>query len=415
MGGVLLFKQPPAPPLTGFVGWGGISTNGHASAPNGHIELVVTNINDGGPGSFRAALQTVAGTGVGKYITFKKGATTGPIVLTSGDLQINKSYTTVDGLSAPFPGVTLQLYTNPGNNAIIQGFHIDGPVTDIIVRGIRSIGYGSQVHQGDQIPGLPGQFFSYDHQASGSGSSDCLGLDGGDGPIRRVIIDHCTLLDSSDGAIDFFGEVSDVTISNCLLSGCDLCMNSICGGSSTLHYKDRVTFYRNIWAKNSDRVVRYCAPCTQMDFVNNIIYGIDWWVNGSYNPSSSPPFKGIMSLQSTSQYPGPTQWFQTINIENNWLMNPIIARLGTRGRADSWIGEFHVSAPDSQIWIANNRYDLTETTTSTIGARISMGAAEVTHADANNLKAELLPACGTQFRTAAEAALFQEITDYVSP
>jgi beta-glucanase (GH16 family) len=60
-------------------------------------ELVVTNLNDGGPGSLREALSLIADGGT---ITFDPGLAGGTMTLTSGQLTIGKSVT-IDAADAP--------------------------------------------------------------------------------------------------------------------------------------------------------------------------------------------------------------------------------------------------------------------------------------------------------------------------
>ena len=100
-------------PATGTQGFG-------ASTPGGSAGAIVrvTNLNNSGPGSLREAV-----AGGNRTVVFDVAGT---ITLTS-EITIRDSFTTVDGLSAPGPGVTLR-------NA---GLIVRGPGHDIVIRGLR--------------------------------------------------------------------------------------------------------------------------------------------------------------------------------------------------------------------------------------------------------------------------------------
>ena len=100
-------------PATGAQGFG-------ASTPGGSAGAIVhvTNLNNSGPGSLREAVD-----GGNRTVVFDVAGT---ITLTS-EVTIRDSFTTVDGLSAPAPGVTLR-------NA---GLIVRGPGHDIVIRGLR--------------------------------------------------------------------------------------------------------------------------------------------------------------------------------------------------------------------------------------------------------------------------------------
>src|SRR5262245_49587074 len=95
----------------------GSTTNGGTGQP----VYRVTNLSDGGTGSLRDALSQGS-----RYIIFDVA---GDIALTS-DLWVKGPYVTIDGTTAPAPGITLK------NRALL--IHGTKGAHDIIVRGIRS-------------------------------------------------------------------------------------------------------------------------------------------------------------------------------------------------------------------------------------------------------------------------------------
>jgi len=98
-----------APAFPGAEGHGRYVTGGRG----GKI-IHVTNLNDSGPGSLRAA----GSGGTGKTIVFDVG---GVIALRS-NLKIGAN-TTIAGQTAPYPGITLRYYTvSPDANNVIVRF-----------------------------------------------------------------------------------------------------------------------------------------------------------------------------------------------------------------------------------------------------------------------------------------------------
>ncbi|MBI3562016.1 MAG: right-handed parallel beta-helix repeat-containing protein [Gammaproteobacteria bacterium] len=112
---------PPSAAVGVFEGYGNQAIGG-----SGQVEVLVTNLNDSGPGSLRAA--AAAGNRVIKF------AVAGTINLQT-ILYLSGPNVTLDGFSAPSPGITLsgnslQIGGNPngpdakGSNIIVQGIRI---------------------------------------------------------------------------------------------------------------------------------------------------------------------------------------------------------------------------------------------------------------------------------------------------
>jgi pectate lyase len=130
---------------------------------SGGTIVQVTNLNDSGPGSLRNAVSQSNRT-----IVFKVGGT---IELQSRLELRGKSLITIDGSTAPAPGITLK-----GHALYIRNSH------DIIVTHIRvrdSVSDGITLWDG-----------SY-----------------------NVVIDHCSVTNSADGNIDITEDTRDVTVS----------------------------------------------------------------------------------------------------------------------------------------------------------------------------------------------------------
>jgi hypothetical protein len=224
--------SPPRAAAAAYPGFG-FKTTGGAGRP----VFTVTTLADSGPGSLRDALAKAGRDG--GTITFAVG---GGIKLASG-LDV-PGQTTIDGSSAPPPGITLW-----GERAGAAGTGVlnifDG---NIIVRGLR---IRDGMNDGIQIA-----------------------------PKRRravanVVVDHCSITNSADGGIDITGRnglpVTDVTIiSNYLAGNGGPCAKGMCGGGSLAKYGvDRLSYYYNFWDKNLRR-----TPAVSGDCVADIRYNV---------------------------------------------------------------------------------------------------------------------------------------------
>ncbi len=183
--------------------------------------LVVTSLADTGPGSLRAALATAAAYG-GGLVTF---AIAGDIQLQSG-LEV-PAHTTVDGLSAPLPGITLWGDLVLGGGGVLNLWN-----GDVVVRGLR---IRNALNDGIQIAPKRGR------------------------DIAGIVVDHCSVTNSADGGIDVTGyggyRVRDVTLSwNYIAGSGGPCPKGACGGGSLLKYgATRISVHGNLYDKNLRR------------------------------------------------------------------------------------------------------------------------------------------------------------------
>jgi hypothetical protein len=209
-----------------------------AKTPGGSGKSIVrvTNLNDSGPGSFRDALSKGNRT-----VVFD---VTGEIVL-SKTVQIRGAFITVDGLTAPAPGITLKDYgLSIGGN---QGAH------DIIVRGIRVRGAGVRPdkEQSDGINIIKGAY--------------------------NVVIDHVSIHGSEDGNLDIGTDSRDVTVSWSILA-------EPRGNQKNMLIKynpSRISLHHNIFTHAQQRnpqvaidTAGTAATDTTVDMRNNVVW--DW-------------------------------------------------------------------------------------------------------------------------------------------
>jgi hypothetical protein len=102
------------PSFPGAEGWGAVTVGGRGGAV-----LRVTNLNDSGPGTFRAACEASGP----RTVVFDVSG----IIQLTNDIKITNSYITIAG------------HTAPGDGIIVAGDTVDlnGGVSDVIVRYLR--------------------------------------------------------------------------------------------------------------------------------------------------------------------------------------------------------------------------------------------------------------------------------------
>jgi hypothetical protein len=153
--------------------------------------------------------------------------------------------TTIDGSSAPAPGITLLgERTGDRGTGVLNVYR-----SNVIVRGLRI-----RNAMNDGI-----------HIVPRSGES-----------IANIVVDHCSISRSGDGGIDITGRngmrVTDVTIvSNYLAGNGGPCEKGTCGGASLAKYGvGRLSYYYNFWDKN----LRRTPSISGADVVADVRYNV---------------------------------------------------------------------------------------------------------------------------------------------
>jgi len=226
---------PAAQPAgAGYPGFGYRTTGGA-----GRRVFTVTTLADSGPGSLRDALSGADRDG--GTIRFAVG---GEIALLSGLDVPNR--TTIDGSSAPAPGITLL-----GERAGAAGTGVLNLYQgNVIVRGLR---IRNAMNDGIHIVPRRGE------------------------AISNIVVDHCSITSSDDGGIDITGrggfQVTDVTIvSNYLAGNGGPCGKGMCGGASLAKYGvTRLSYYYNFWDKNLRRTPSISGDDVVADVRYNVV------------------------------------------------------------------------------------------------------------------------------------------------
>jgi pectate lyase len=339
-----------APAANAYEGFGALST-GALGYPGGYETYHVTSLADSGPGTLRDAVSTH-----GRYVVFDVGGT----IDLQSTLNIPYSYITIDGSTAPPPGITINA---PSIRTCLEARNSVGPVHDVVIHHIRIVGAG-----GD-----------------GEGL-DILELDGTKHEIYNVVLDHITAIAASDGVFDIWGEVRDVTVSNNLV----IDTIKMCHLSKSDEIRERISFHHNVFARNNERQIRMRHHNELIDFVNNVVYGWGWFEGGAAGLSID-----YNTGVSNEEYP-------KLNVENNvYHYVP-----GLHGDEDDAI----VRTINGEIFFAGNEFPAGELDAYSTSARHAIPAyARVTTDPAARLCVTAVPGAGTVFATAGEESLLDEI------
>lgn len=339
-----------APVATSYEGFGALST-GAQGYPGGFETYHVTSLADDGPGTLRDAVSAH-----GRYVVFDVGGT----IELASTLNIAYSYITIDGSTAPPPGITINA---PFIRTCLEARNSVGPVHDVVIHHIRIVGAG-----GD-----------------GEGL-DILELDGTKHAVYNVVLDHITAIAASDGVFDIWGEVRDITISNNLV----IDTIKMCHLSNSDEIRERISFHHNVFARNNERQIRMRHHNDLIDFVNNVVYGWGWFEGGAAG----------LSIDTNTGVPNDE--YPKLNVENNvYHFVP-----GLHGDEDDAI----VRAIPGEIFFSGNQLPAGEIDGYSTSARHAIPAyAQVTTDPAARLCATSVPGAGTVYPTADESSLLAEI------
>jgi len=264
--------KPPPPKVeqpgatTPYQGFGALTPGGS----RGRI-VSVTNLHDSGPGSLRAAVSEGSRT-----VVF---AVSGTISLTKM-IKVKGAFLTLDGFSAPPPGITL---VNAG--LYLSGTH---QAHDIIIRGLRirnSAADGITIRDG----------------------------------ASNIVIDHVSIQGAHDGSIDITRGAFDITVQWSIFAQNLPAHNLL----SLIDYQARrITFHHNLFMQGQsrqpqsgwDKTVAMPPPDVVTDIRNNLIWDFEAYgtvlknntqanvVQNFYYSSLQPSATHALQVQSAQVY-----------------------------------------------------------------------------------------------------------------
>jgi pectate lyase len=250
------------PAFPGAEGFGSTTPGGR-----GGKVIFVTNLNDSGEGSLRAACDAEGP----RIVIFR---VSGLITLAS-PITVKNPYLTIAGQTAPGDGICLRNFT----------FNI--ATHDVVVRYLRS-----------RLGDLSSQ------------EADSITLVAG---ARDVVLDHCSATWSIDESLSLAGNVSNVTVQWCLIG--DALNHSKHakgdhGYGSLSRANGPVTWHHNLWAHNNSRNPRLGdnygrPPFPTFDVRNNVMY--------DYGEICSGLTQGVLKVNYVANYirPGPSSKART--------------------------------------------------------------------------------------------------------
>ena len=262
--GSFLAVSAAANALPAFPGAEGFGSN--TPGGRGGTVIEVTNLNNSGSGSFRAACEASGP----RIVVFRTGGT----IVLSSDIWINNPY------------ITIAAQTAPGDGVSIRGAGLRIATHDVIVRGLRiRVGDGSGGPNPD--------------------NRDGLGIENKNNPPYNIIIDHCSLSWAVDETGTMWYASHDITFQWNILS--EALMDSIHskGGHSMGLLagpgSKKITLHHNLLAHNQDRNPLFggtnsqsptMGAATQAELINNVIYNWGWFATRiATNLSTTSPQK----------------------------------------------------------------------------------------------------------------------------
>lgn len=265
----------------------------------------VTNLEDSGPGSLRAAVETVGP----RTVIFDVGGT----IRLKRKLMVRNSRITIAGQTAPGGGITLR----------DQPFQV--AADDVVVRFIRSrLGNSSGVN------------------------GDAIWVSAG----KRIILDHVSASWSTDEALSVSSnyarpqdDLRDVTVQWSIISE-SLCRRANseerhCYGSLVNGSRGaRISFVHNLWAHHFARMPRpgnYLPPAQDpeggsLEFRSNVFYN---WGARQAGYDAGPPSRITYSFVDNVYRPGPSSTGRFLFAEKNPLATAAFEGNDAEG-ADAW-------------------------------------------------------------------------------
>ena len=308
--------QEEAPAFPGAEGHGRYVTGGR-----GGKVIHVTNLNDSGTGSLRAAVSGSAK----KIIVFDVGG----VIALKSNLSIG-SNTTIAGQTAPAPGITLRYYT------------VRPDADNVIIRFIRI---------------RRGQEKDVDDGADAIWTREHTGM----------ILDHCSFSWSIDEVASFY-DMNNYTMQWCTLGES---LNNAGHGKGAHGYGGiwggkLASFHHNLITHVNNRAPRFCgARYSWTGYKNNKLYSTYQWAN--HVQSEIVDFRNcvIYNWASTGCYGGPGGGY--INIVNNYY-KPGPSKPSSKNITQVSVGSNGNAEGRKEAWGMTSRYYINGNTMTSAGA-----------------------------------------------
>jgi hypothetical protein len=386
---------------------------------DGPSEYVVTSLaDDGSPGTLRDALHVGSwdpSAIAAKSCRHVRLAVAGEIVLAS-DLLLRSSYVTLDGCSAPDPGVTITQPDGSYPGLLIEGTRAQA--RDIVIRCLRFRGAhdrpGQGAHRvGDAILSVDADCADVPADRRCAGGWEESSTDGG---VRNLVLDHIVLATARD-KLTLWGKVENVTISNSFFYRSPLALLiSYYGGPYDLERRN-ISLHHNLFAQNNERNPQLRGWIRTLDVRNNIVFGWDQFNEDATDVGSAPGDGYGIRIKNEA---GEASVHANIvgNVfaarpevaDRALIYGPVPGRDADDGGPEGCLdqGDVHAAGRMGDLWVAGN--DLPDAACdvySTVDAPLEV--APVTTHEADELCRLLTGSVGLARRSPVEAEILDEV------
>ena len=261
----------------------------HTVGGRGGTVYEVTNLNDSGEGSLRAAVEA-------------KGPRT-VVFRVSGTIDLKSN------MRIQHPNITIAGQTAPGDGVCLKGFPLLIGADEVIIRHLR-VRFGNE--SGQDSDAISARF------------------------VTNLILDHVSASWSVDETMSIY-HCENVTVQWCLISESMFNSNHIkeSHGFGGIWGSNHGSYHHNLLANHSSRNPRIASGCGYTDYRNNVVY--NWGYASCYG--------GEAQQQGTDKYN-----FSTVNIVANYYKpgpatdpgkTDVLAEPSCRGEEDK--GQWYVA------------------------------------------------------------------------
>ncbi|MBW2525361.1 MAG: hypothetical protein JRI23_14340 [Deltaproteobacteria bacterium] len=357
-----------------------------SSFGDGGEVCTVSNLDDAGSGSFRECVEsrdTTDDSPTPRRVEFQVAGT----ITLATDVRIRQPYLTIDGLSAPAPGITIAK-TGDGTNGetIINTWPPNGTCGhDVLVQGIRFQG----VWQGA----------SEDHNQNAA----TIAIDGEDLPLclKNVVLNRVTVVGAQDSGGDIWGSATDVTVQySAFLRSLHPNTYSHFPGGDADQQRERISSHHNLYAYIHERGPQIRANVWDLNFEQNVMHQWDGF-----------GFPGGYATRVRCRNGACPQRVNVI--ENHWTSaGSNLSEAFVLGDAS---GPGDDGALPADVYMGGNRLPAENVDAGAAASEFARPAvAEVTLVADDQLVSQILPLIGVPFRTSDEDALFAEVGSQIA-
>lgn len=368
----------------GGTGGGNAALQGYGTdspfGENGEV-CTVTTLDNSGSGSLRECVEnrdTTDDNPTPRRVEFQVGGT----ILLTEDLRIRQPYLTIDGLSAPDPGITIAktgdgtsgetiINTWPPNNTCGH---------DVLVQGLRFQGVWAGV--------------SEDHNQNAA----TIAIDGEDLPLclSNVVLHRVTVVAAQDSGGDIWGSATDVTVQySAFLRSLHPNTYSHFPGGEADQQRERLSNHHNLYAYIHERGPQVRASVWDLNFEQNVMHQWDGFGFAGGYATRIRCRNGFCP--------------ERVNvIENHWTS------AGSSLSEAFVLGDVSGAGDDgalpADVFMLGNRLPTENVDAGSAATEFARPpVADVTLVADAELVSAVLPLIGAPYRTAEETALFDEV------